>query len=146
MAVAAEFQSPRTLLAGQPSNPLTQSGSPTIRCPRRFQFSNETNDRVCDDNGCGADALRSVPDTPVERQLSVGALERLAGPRGGRRSISRRASVYPPPDASVSGGLTSGLAPLFPPGRIGVRSRLRELPGDGSVRGMEGWRWIPTLL
>jgi glyoxylase-like metal-dependent hydrolase (beta-lactamase superfamily II) len=51
---------------------------------------------------------------------------------------------YPPPDPSVGGGLMCRLAPFFPRGPIDVGSWVRELPGDGSVPGMKGWRWIHT--
>lgn len=53
-------------------------------------------------------------------------------------------SKYPPPDPAVGGGAFSLLAPLFPRGPIDIGDRLKELPEDGSVPGLEGWRWIPT--
>ena len=51
---------------------------------------------------------------------------------------------YPPPDPTVGGGLTALLSPLFPRGPVDVKRRLRPLPGDGSVPGMPGWRWLHT--
>ncbi len=51
--------------------------------------------------------------------------------------------AYPPPDPFV-GGLMSLTAPLFPRGPIDLTPRIRELPADGSVPGMSGWRWIHT--
>jgi glyoxylase-like metal-dependent hydrolase (beta-lactamase superfamily II) len=51
---------------------------------------------------------------------------------------------YPPPDPTVGGGLMSLLAPLYPRGPIDLGDRVHPLPGDGSVPGMPGWRWIHT--
>jgi glyoxylase-like metal-dependent hydrolase (beta-lactamase superfamily II) len=48
---------------------------------------------------------------------------------------------YPPPDASVGGGMMSVLSGLFPRGPIDVSKWLRVLPGDGSVPPLPGWRW-----
>jgi glyoxylase-like metal-dependent hydrolase (beta-lactamase superfamily II) len=55
----------------------------------------------------------------------------------GRRS-------YPPPDPAVGGGAVSLLSPLFPRGPFDFEDRVRALPADGSVPGMQGWRWIHT--
>lgn len=52
--------------------------------------------------------------------------------------------AYPPPDASVGGGLMARLAPLYPRGPVDVRPRLRTLPEDGAVPGLAGWRWVHT--
>ena len=38
----------------------------------------------------------------------------------------------------------AAMSPLYPKGPIDVGSRLRPLPGDGSIPSMEGWRWIHT--
>jgi glyoxylase-like metal-dependent hydrolase (beta-lactamase superfamily II) len=51
---------------------------------------------------------------------------------------------YPPPDPGVGGGLMSTLSRIYPRGPVDVSRRLRELPADGSVPGMPGWRWIHT--
>lgn len=51
---------------------------------------------------------------------------------------------YPPPDPSVGGGLMSQLAPLYPRGPVNVSGRLHDLPADGSVPEMPGWRWLHT--
>lgn len=51
---------------------------------------------------------------------------------------------YPPPDTGAGGGLMPLFSPLFPRGPIDISSRLNDLPADGSVPGMEGWRWIHT--
>jgi len=53
-------------------------------------------------------------------------------------------SAYPPPDPTVGGGAMARMAPLYPRGPIDVSDRLRPLPADGSVPGMDGWRWIHT--
>ena len=51
---------------------------------------------------------------------------------------------YPPPDPSVGGGAMARLSFMFPRGGIDLGNRVRELPSDGSVPGMWGWRWIHT--
>lgn len=53
-------------------------------------------------------------------------------------------AAYPPGDASVDSGLMAKMAPLFPTKPVDVGARLRELPADGSVPCLPGWRWIPT--
>jgi glyoxylase-like metal-dependent hydrolase (beta-lactamase superfamily II) len=49
---------------------------------------------------------------------------------------------YPPPDPSVGGGMMARLSPLYPRGPVDVSDRLVELPRDGSLPSMPGWRWI----
>lgn len=51
---------------------------------------------------------------------------------------------YPPPDPSVGGGVMTLTSPLFPRGPVDLGSRLRDLPADGSVPHMPGWRWVHT--
>ena len=53
-------------------------------------------------------------------------------------------SDYPPPDASVGGGLLARLSPLFPARGINLGGRVKELPTNGEVPGMPAWRWIHT--
>jgi len=53
-------------------------------------------------------------------------------------------SAYPPPDPFVGGGAMSVLSLLIPRGPFNLGSRVRELPDDGTVPGLRGWRWIPT--
>jgi glyoxylase-like metal-dependent hydrolase (beta-lactamase superfamily II) len=53
-------------------------------------------------------------------------------------------SSYPPPDPRVGGGAMAALSPLYPRGPIDLGNRIRELPEDGTVPGMPGWRWIHT--
>ena len=51
---------------------------------------------------------------------------------------------YPTPDPSVGGGLLGRLSPLYPTRPVDVSDRLQDLPADGSVPPMAGWRWIHT--
>ena len=53
-------------------------------------------------------------------------------------------AAYPPGDPSVGGGLMASLSGLYPTKPVDVSTRLRALPEDGSVPGMDGWRWIHT--
>lgn len=53
-------------------------------------------------------------------------------------------SAYPPPDPLVGGGAMSLMSAVFPRRPIDLGRRANELPADGSVPGMPGWRWIPT--
>lgn len=51
---------------------------------------------------------------------------------------------YPPADSSVGGGVMAMLSPLFPRKPVDVSDRLTDLPADGSVPVMPGWRSIHT--
>jgi glyoxylase-like metal-dependent hydrolase (beta-lactamase superfamily II) len=52
---------------------------------------------------------------------------------------------YPPPDPSVAKrGLMTRLSLMFPDSGIDIRDRVRELPSNGAVPGMPGWRWVHT--
>jgi glyoxylase-like metal-dependent hydrolase (beta-lactamase superfamily II) len=53
-------------------------------------------------------------------------------------------SNYSPGDATVDGGLVSEISPLFPNHGINLAEHIHPLPEEGSVPGMEGWRWIHT--
>jgi glyoxylase-like metal-dependent hydrolase (beta-lactamase superfamily II) len=53
-------------------------------------------------------------------------------------------SAYPPPDPTVGGGALAALSRLYPTAPIDLGDRVRELPADNSVPGVEGWRWIHT--
>ena len=53
-------------------------------------------------------------------------------------------SSYPPPDATVGGGLMAVFSKLFPRSPIDVKRWLHALPEDGSVPGMPGWTWLHT--
>lgn len=51
---------------------------------------------------------------------------------------------YPPGDPTVDGGLVSEMSPMFPNHGINLENTVNALPSEGSVPGMEGWRWIHT--
>jgi glyoxylase-like metal-dependent hydrolase (beta-lactamase superfamily II) len=53
-------------------------------------------------------------------------------------------SKYPPPDPTVGGGAMAFMASLYPRGPIDVSPYLRELPEDGSIPELPGWRWVAT--
>jgi glyoxylase-like metal-dependent hydrolase (beta-lactamase superfamily II) len=53
-------------------------------------------------------------------------------------------SSYPPPDPLVGGGVLSVMSALYPRRPIDLGRHANELPADGSVPGVSGWRWIPT--
>lgn len=81
----------------------------------------------------------------------VGALEQLAEDWDvpvfahplERPYLDGRAS-YPPGDPTVGGGLMAALARFYPRKPVDVGRRLRDLPADGSVTFMPGWRWVHT--
>lgn len=52
--------------------------------------------------------------------------------------------AYPPPDPSVGGGLMARMAALYPRGPYDVGRHVRELPSDGSISVLPGWRSIHT--
>lgn len=51
---------------------------------------------------------------------------------------------YPEPDGSVEGGLIAKISPFFPNEPINLGSHVQNLPSDGSIPFMPGWRWIHT--
>lgn len=51
---------------------------------------------------------------------------------------------YPPADPTVDDGLIAQISPTFPNKSINLDSRVQPLPGDGSIPGMPGWRWVHT--
>ncbi len=51
---------------------------------------------------------------------------------------------YPKADPTVGGGAMALLSPLYPRSPVDVGRRLRDLPADGSVPEMPGWRWVHT--
>jgi glyoxylase-like metal-dependent hydrolase (beta-lactamase superfamily II) len=51
---------------------------------------------------------------------------------------------YPPPDPTVGKGLMARMAPLFPESGIDLGHRVEELPSNGDLPGMPGWRWVHT--
>ncbi|HUQ87025.1 MAG TPA: MBL fold metallo-hydrolase [Vicinamibacterales bacterium] len=54
------------------------------------------------------------------------------------------AMSYPPPDPSVGGGMMARMASLYPRAPIDLGARVRELPMDGTIPPMPGWRWVHT--
>lgn len=57
--------------------------------------------------------------------------------------LSGRAS-YPPADPSVGGGMMATLSFVYPKGPIDAEAYISELPEDGSIPGLEDWKWIHT--
>lgn len=53
-------------------------------------------------------------------------------------------SSYPPGDPAVGGGAMTMLASLYPRGPIDLADRIHALPGNHTVPGMPGWRWVFT--
>lgn len=53
-------------------------------------------------------------------------------------------AAYPTPDPNVGGGLLGRISPLYPTEPVNVAGRLRDLPQDGSVPPLPGWRWLHT--
>jgi glyoxylase-like metal-dependent hydrolase (beta-lactamase superfamily II) len=51
---------------------------------------------------------------------------------------------YPSPDPSVGGGLMARMAAMYPRGPINLGPRIGELPGEGVIPSLLGWRWIHT--
>jgi glyoxylase-like metal-dependent hydrolase (beta-lactamase superfamily II) len=51
---------------------------------------------------------------------------------------------YPPGDPEVGGGLVSRMSPYFPNHSIDITKRLNQLPDNGVIPFLGGWRWIHT--
>lgn len=51
--------------------------------------------------------------------------------------------AYPPPNPRA-GGLMAAASPRFPRGPVDVRLHLHDLPPDGKLPALAGWRWIAT--
>src|SRR5690625_2253304 len=51
---------------------------------------------------------------------------------------------YPEPDMSVEGGMLAKISGLYPNEAINLGDRVKALPEDHSVPGMEDWEWIHT--
>ena len=51
---------------------------------------------------------------------------------------------FPPPDATVGGGVPARLSPAVPEAGIDLGRRVQPLPAHGRVPGMPTWRWIHT--
>ncbi|MFL5288209.1 MAG: MBL fold metallo-hydrolase [Rhodopila sp.] len=53
-------------------------------------------------------------------------------------------AAYPKPDPTAGGGVLAWLSPLYPRSPVDVRARLHDLPADGTIPVLPGWRWIHT--
>lgn len=53
-------------------------------------------------------------------------------------------SDYPPPDATVDGGLMAKMAWMYPKKPVNVSSYLQILPPDGSIPVLPGWTYLYT--
>jgi glyoxylase-like metal-dependent hydrolase (beta-lactamase superfamily II) len=53
-------------------------------------------------------------------------------------------SKYPPPDPTVGGGAMARSASLYPRHAYDFRPQIQELAEDGTMPGLDGWRWIHT--
>ena len=53
-------------------------------------------------------------------------------------------SDYPPPDATVGGGLMASVAFLYPNSSINIWRNIKTLPLDGSVPFIPGWNYLHT--
>lgn len=53
-------------------------------------------------------------------------------------------SSYPPPDPSAGGGLMTLLSCTFPKQGLNLNGHLLMLPEDGTIPGLDGWRYIHT--
>lgn len=51
---------------------------------------------------------------------------------------------YPEPDPTVDSGLVAKMSPMFPNEAIDLGESVQELPLDGTVPFMEGFKWIHT--
>lgn len=51
---------------------------------------------------------------------------------------------YPDPDTSVEGGMISKMSAMFPTDPINLAGNVKELPSDGTIPHMPGFRWIHT--
>lgn len=51
---------------------------------------------------------------------------------------------YPPGDPSVGGGMMAEVSPLYPHRGVNLGGAVSALPEDGSVPGVQGWRWVHT--
>ncbi|SEM72083.1 Glyoxylase, beta-lactamase superfamily II [Lihuaxuella thermophila] len=83
------------------------------------------------------DHVGAVVDLVKEWDVPVYAHEREMPYLTGKAS-------YPQPDPTVEGGFVAKLSPLFPIEPVDLGNHVKELPADGSVPGMSGWRWIHT--
>ena len=81
----------------------------------------------------------------------VGALEALAEAWDApvyahplERPYLDGSAAYPPGDPTVGGGAMAWLSRLYPTRPVDLGRRLRDLPADGALPEMPGWRWLHT--
>lgn len=51
---------------------------------------------------------------------------------------------YPEPDSTVEGGMVAKMSGMFPHGPVNIGGAVKALPADGTVPGMDEWKWIHT--
>ncbi|CAH0347143.1 MBL fold metallo-hydrolase [Bacillus sp. CECT 9360] len=51
---------------------------------------------------------------------------------------------YPKPHPTVEGGMVAKMAGLFPNQGINLDEHVHELPSDGSIPHLPGWKWVHT--
>ncbi|MFJ5713017.1 MBL fold metallo-hydrolase [Neobacillus sp. NPDC093127] len=51
---------------------------------------------------------------------------------------------YPEPDSTVEGGMVAKMSPLFPNEPINLGNHVNQLPHDGSIPHLPGYKWIHT--
>lgn len=51
---------------------------------------------------------------------------------------------YPPPDATVEGGLVAKMSPIFPTEPVDLGSHVKALPSDGGIPPLPDWKWLHT--
>lgn len=80
-----------------------------------------------------------------------GALEELAAEwqvpvyaHHQERPYLNGSASYPPPDPAVGGGAMAVLSFVYPKYPIDISDYLYELPLDGSIPKLPGWKWIHT--
>jgi glyoxylase-like metal-dependent hydrolase (beta-lactamase superfamily II) len=52
--------------------------------------------------------------------------------------------AYPEPDATVQGGLLAKISSIYPNEPVNISEALIELPEDGTIPELPGWKWIHT--
>jgi glyoxylase-like metal-dependent hydrolase (beta-lactamase superfamily II) len=53
-------------------------------------------------------------------------------------------SAYPPPDASVGGGMMTWMSPLYPKSPIDLGDRVQALPEGGKLPMLDDWKYVYT--
>lgn len=53
-------------------------------------------------------------------------------------------SSYPNPDTTVEGGMVSKMSSMFPTDPINLANHVKELPSDGTIPHLPGFKWIHT--